>query len=223
MKKWILTFTIVSGMFLYGNENIPSRLLNVSGTGKSVIKAQEAFVRLAVEVNGQSPEEVQDLLAVQVNKVLEALRKGKAQHLQTQSMQIEPQYNKKTPPEIVSYKGTRGLTFTFPAVDVGPLLDATVKSGANRIDSVTLKASDGEVAEARGEALKLASDNALNEAKIVLKALGLELKEIVGVNIDSTPGVFPRAMNYARVANASTEVVEGEQEISATLQLTIQF
>jgi uncharacterized protein len=206
-----------------------ARTLSVTGRGTTNIAATLTQVRLAVEVSGKNPNDVQEEAAQKSTKVIQLLRSKKVDKLQTAGISLNPVYNyQNNQQKLTGYNATNSLSFRLPVAQAGAVIDAAVQAGATRIDSVSSIASDEAVAKAQAQALQLATKDAQRQAQAVLSALGFQPKEVVGIQINDAARPNPVMMESAGLARdsrkvAQTEVVGGEQEVQANVTLQISY
>ena len=207
------------------------RTLTVTGEGIERIPATLAEVRLGVEIQGKTAAEVQQELAKRTSAVIDFLRSRQVERLQTTGIGLQPNYNySNNQRKLVGYIGTNTVSFRLTVEEAGKLLDEAVKAGATNIDGVSLTATDEEIALAQKTALRKATTEAQQQADAVLKALNLNAKEIVSIQINGAMAPQPRMIraqqrslaNYAD-AEASTPVVGGQQTVSGSVTLQISY
>ncbi|MBF2021716.1 MAG: SIMPL domain-containing protein [Hydrococcus sp. C42_A2020_068] len=204
------------------------RILTVTGQGQETIPTSLAQVQLGVEVKGQTAQEVQQEIARRSSAVVELLRSRGVEKLQTTGIQLQPAYYdySSNQQRLVGYVGVNTISFRISNDRVGNLLDEAVKAGATRIDSVDFTASDNAIAAAQKQALRLATEDAQQQADTVLSALNLTRQEIVNIQVNgaSTPPPQPlMAREAARTDSATTPVIGGEQTVSASVTLQISY
>ena len=105
---------------------------------------------------------------------------------------------------------------------VGPLIDAAIAAGANRVNSLDFNLRDDT--GARDEAIAKAAKDAQAQAQALAAALGLKLGPIVSATTQVNPGPQPvmfRAAAMSLGANA-TPVSPAEVSVPATVSLTYQ-
>jgi uncharacterized protein YggE len=210
-------------------QEIPMRILTVTGQGSERIPTTKSQVTLGVEVQGQSADEAQAEAAQRSTAVVELLRNRGVERLQTTGIRLSPQYNYQDGQgRLVGYMATNTVSFELPTEAIGSLLDDAVKAGATQIQGINFIATDEAIAAAREVALRKAVSDAQTKANVVLGALNLGAQEIVGIQIDGARGEIPvplpgRAMVAEANADFSTPVVGGEQLVNASVTLQIRY
>jgi uncharacterized protein YggE len=160
-------------------------------------------------------------------RVLAALRRaGVAERdLTTASVQLQPQYRygENVAPAITGYQAVNSVAVRFRDVKrAGPVLDALVAAGANQIEGPNLSFDrpDAALDEARADAVA----KARARADLYAKAAGLRVDRIVsiseaGSDDGGSSDARPMFRMAAQQASAPTQVLPGETEISATINV----
>ncbi len=204
------------------------RTLTVSGRGFEDIQTTLAQVRLGVEVEGKTANDVQQEVARRSNAVVTFLRSRQVDKLETTGINLNPRYdynnNRQT---LIGYTGSNNVSFRVPTEKSGSIIDEAVKAGASRIDGVSFVASDDAIASAQKQALRKATQEAQAQADAVFSALNLTRKEIVSVQINAAsapPPVFQGAdtLRSAKLA-APSPIVGGEQRVEGSVTLQISY
>lgn len=232
---FVLLLTVVGGQPAIaqrsGNIVQPQlqRVLTVTGQGEEKIEATEANVNLAVDVEGETADEVQSEVARRADAVVQFLRSQNVRNLKTTGIRLNPRYNYNTKPRrIIGYSASNSVQFTVDADRSGPILDQAVNVGATSINGISFNASDEAIAQAKKLALQDATLDARGQADAILSALGFSEKEIVGIQVN---GAVPRPVPLARqvsleaaAADApSSPVIAGEQTVRASVTLQIRY
>ncbi len=204
------------------------RMLTVSGQGLVNIPTSLTQVQLGVEVQGKTPDEVQQQVAKRTSAVVELLRSRNVEKLETTGIRLNPTYNySNSRQELTGYSGTNMVSFRIPTDQIGSLLDDAVRAGASRIDGVSFVASDTAISTAQQQALKEATTDAQRQADAVLETLNLSRREIVGIQINhaSAPPPRPLQMSVRAMSDeaAQTPVIGGEQQVQASVTLQIRY
>ncbi|MCT7983900.1 SIMPL domain-containing protein [Laspinema sp. A4] len=219
-------FSIPPSLNAVSAQEQPARNLTVTGQGTVGIPTTLTEVRLGVEVQGKTAQEVQQEVARRSQAVVELLRSRNVEKLQTTGIQLNPVYrsNDNAAPTIIGYAASNIVSFRLSTDRAGTLLDEAVNAGATRIDGVNFIAPDEAMETARQQAIRAATQDALTQADTVLSALNFTRREIVKIQVNSAMP-YPQTMYAMRdsAPNFSTPVMGGEQEISATVTLDISY
>lgn len=205
------------------------RTLTVTGRGVENVQTTEAEVRLGVEAQGKTASEVQQAVARRSSAVVSLLRSRNVARLQTTGINLSPNYNYASgKQQLVGYIGSNIVSFRVATDQSGALLDQAVKAGATRIDGISFIASDETINQARRQALREATQDALTQASAVLGSLNLTQREIVNIQVNgagvSPPPPMPLQREALSAADAApTPVIGGEQEIETSVTLQVSY
>ncbi len=208
------------------------RTLTVSGRGTEAIPTTIASVRLGVEAQGKTAAEVQSAIAKRSNAVVAFLKSRNVEKLETTGVNLNPTYSYENNKQVLTgYSGSNMVMFRTNNNAAGEIIDQAVKSGASRIDGISFVATDEAIAAAQKVALKRATKEAQAQAQAVLDALNFTQKDIIGIQVNNAvPRPRPMELNEsalmqrsAKMADAPTPVLGGEQTIDATVTLEISY
>jgi uncharacterized protein YggE len=205
------------------------RTLTVTGRGVETIPATLAQVVLGVEVQAKTAQEAQQEAARRSSAVVALLKTRNVEKLQTTGITLNPVYSyKDNIQRLTGYSASNTVSFRISTDKAGPLLDEAVKAGATQISGISFVATDEAIAQAQKQALREATQEAQQQADAVFGALGFQRKEVVSIQINgaSAPPPPPRPMFRAeatKVADASTPVEGGEQQVEASVTLEISY
>ncbi|MCP6760657.1 MAG: SIMPL domain-containing protein [Fischerella sp. CENA71] len=205
------------------------RTLTVTGRGVEAIPATLAQVVLGVEVQAKTAQEAQQEAARRSSAVVTLLKSRNVDKLQTTGITLNPVYSyKDNIQRLTGYSASNTVSFRIGTDKAGSLLDEAVKAGATQINGISFVATDEAIAQAQKQALKEATQEAQQQADAVFSALGFQRKEVVSIQVNgaSTTPPPPRPMlrsEAAKVADASTPVEGGEQQVEASVTLEISY
>ncbi|WP_421656127.1 SIMPL domain-containing protein [Leptothermofonsia sp. ETS-13] len=205
------------------------KTLTVTGRGTEMAATSLAQIRLGVEAQGKTANEVQQEVARRSNSVVTLLKARNVERLETTGINLNPTYRYDSGTQtLTGYTASNIVSFRVATEKAGSLLDDAVKAGATRIDSVSFVASDAAIATAQKAALRKATQNAQEQADAVLSALGLVSKDIVSIQIGAafTPPprpVFAEIDALKKAAAAPTPVIGGDQQVEASVTLQISY
>ncbi|MDB9424183.1 SIMPL domain-containing protein [Microcystis aeruginosa CS-564/01] len=203
------------------------RTITVTGEGIENIATSRAIVRLGVEVQGKEAGKVQQETATRSDAVVKFLRSRQVEKLETTGISLQPNYDfSNNQRRLIGYVGANLISFQIDIAQAGSLIDEAVKVGATRIDGVSFTAGESAIAAAQRTALIKATEQAREQATIVLQALGLLPKETVSIQVGNTSNPVPIARSEAvfRSADAaSSPVIGGEQTLRAAVTLEISY
>lgn len=200
-------------------------IVSVTGTATVSLPADRARIQLAVETEGATSQAASEANARLMTAVLDAVRPrvGREGTVETTGYRLNPRYTRgpDNTSRISGYQALNQVVVTLAELDrVGPVLDAALEAGANRIASMSFFASDTE--PARLEAIRLATAQARREADVIAEALGLRVVAPISVSTSGpvTP-VFRGDVAMAMEARTATPVEEGSAQVTVTVN--IQF
>jgi uncharacterized protein len=205
------------------------RTITVTGRGTEAIPTTITVVRLGVEAQGKTANEVQEQVARRSTSVVNLLKSRGVDKLQTTGINLSPVYRYDNPANtqtLTGYTASNTVSFRIATEKAGSLLDDAVQSGASRIDGVSFVATDEAIAAAQKQALRKASQDAQEQAESVLSALNLTRKEIVGIQINGayTPEpLLVQAEARLSAAKAPSPVIGGDQRVEGSVTLQISY
>jgi len=210
------------------------RTITVTGHGEVTVAPDRAALSVAVETTAPGAAEAAKDNGRRSTAVSAALQQltGKDDTLTTTGYALEPRYDypkrgEASEPRIVGYVARNQVTVETRRIDgVGELIDAAIRAGANRVESVQFTLSDRT--EALRRALQQGGSQARVQADSIAKALGVTLKGVVSATTAAPPIVQPRymarAMAAAEAAPAPPPPIEpGEVTVAATLVVTYEI
>jgi uncharacterized protein YggE len=207
-------------------------VLTVAGSGQARVAPDEATVRLGVTAQAPTARAAQEQVNRVANAVLDAVRKlgVEAKDIQTSDLSLNPLYSQGgrgqeiQEPRITGYQGSNVVSIRLENLtQVGPVIDAGLAAGANRLEGVFFGLRNDQAA--RAEALTDAVREARSKAEALARALKVRLVEIVevaegGVTISPPPSPFRGRVAMAEMAmDASTPVSAGEVGVEASVTL----
>jgi uncharacterized protein YggE/predicted secreted protein len=124
---------------------------------------------------------------------------------------------------LVGYKAVNGIVVESTQLDrIGLWIDAAVEAGANRIDYLYFYVSSERQDQIRNNLLTEAVQDARGKANNALRPLGMQITDVLSINIDSYP---KRGYELApgSPSTTSTPIIPGAQEVSATIHATFEI
>jgi uncharacterized protein len=204
-------------------------VLSVQGSGSSRVDPDEATVRLGVLAQAPTAQAVMQQVNQTANAILAAVRKlgVPEKDIQTSELNLSPVYAQDRgdgggEPRISGYQASNVVSIRLTKLDlVGPVVDAGLGAGANRLDGVVFGLQNDEAA--RADALTRAAAAARAKAAALAKALNVRLAGIVevvegGVTL-FTPMRSTRMAMESMAMSADTPVSAGQVGVDASLTL----
>ena len=202
-------------------------IIEASGEGTVNVAPDVATISLGVVTQAATAKEAAEENARQMTEVVQALtRLGvTGRDLRTQAVSLAPvtETRPNEAPRIRGYRASNQLEATTKNLAlVAPMLDETVKAGANLAAGVTFGLSDP--AAAQTSAVRQATREAQARATAMAEAIGKRITRVVEIRTADvpTPVRMPMEMMRTTVA-ASTPVEAGELTIRARVFLRAEF
>jgi len=232
MVKALCWFLVVAPCLAFAQDRpVERRTIAVSGQGEVRATPDRAQLSFAVETTAVKAGEAAAENARRSAAVAAAVKPlAGSGAVATTRYSIEPRYETARPgevrePRITGYVVRNDVRVTdAPIEQVGPLIDAAVAAGANRVGG--LQFSFAKQDELMRGALEKAGADAHAQAESVARGLGVRLKGVVSATTGSRPvPVQPRleAMAVAEARAMPTPIEPGEATVSATLQVTYEI
>lgn len=225
----LLGWNIIAGGGAMASPAEGSRMLTVTGQGSVSVENSIALIRLGVVIQGETAQSVQQQVAERSERLVNRLKELQVSALQTTGISLYPQYDYRDgQPRLTGVQGQNSLQFEVPVARAGQVLDEAVAAGATQVESVSFRADDATLLEARSRALTQAVKDAQRQAQDVLGALNLSIRSVERIQIQSDgymippPIPFARA-DYARLETASTPVEGGQQTVRAQVTLELRY
>jgi len=203
-------------------------ILEASGEGTVNVAPDMATVSLGVVTQATTAKEAAEENARKMTEVVQALaRLGvTGRDIRTQSVSLAPvtETRPNEAPRIRGYRASNQLEATTRNLAlVGPILDETVKVGANLAGNVTFGLSDPSAAQT--SALRQATREAQARATAMADAIGRRITRVVEIRTADVPTPVRMPIEAMRVAGAAaaTPVEAGELTIHARVFLRAEF
>lgn len=201
------------------------RTLNVSGSGKVYVVPDIAYIYVGVRTEADDVASALNANNQQAQAIVNLLKeRGVAQEdIQTSAFNVYPQQNFGPNGEVLGTKFVVENTVFITARDLsqlGGLLDAVVRAGANNIYGITFDVADREKAES--EARRLAIENAKARAQELAQTVGVTLGEVQNVSVYSSGSPIPvyEAKGMGLGGGGSAPIAAGQLIISADANIT---
>ena len=190
--------------------------LTVSGQGVVLAVPDRAEISAGVETRAPTARAALQANAAAMERVIDALRAGGGTDVTTQSVSLSTSFDDQGSPNGFVASNIASATVAFDKA--GSLIDAAVAAGANTIYGPTPSRSDADALYR--QALAKAVEDAAGRAAVLAKAAGRELGRVTTI---SESGAAPVPVFAKAAADASTPVVSGPQETSASVSVTYEL
>lgn len=230
----ILTFAML-GVFLLGGlftSPVSAELgtkneISVNGTGVVMAKPDTGIISVGVDTADMDPQKAQVENTRLSNQLVDALKKAgvKDTDIKTAYYNMYREYNyhegKSTEGK---YRVTHGYEVTVRDIQrVGAIIDIATNNGANQVNGVRFTVTD--TSKYYQEALKIALKNAEGKATTIADAISERLGKPSKITENSYSEPAPRYMDMglAKEMATSTQIISGELEIRANIQVIYNY
>lgn len=189
--------------------------ITVSGIGSVKAVPDEAQMSFGVETRRPTAKAAVEANADAMRTVINALRQAGAREIATQWVSVYP-FNRGDG-TIEGYSASNSVSAVSDVEDAAALIDAAVEAGANQISGPGMSSSNAEALYR--QALAKAVAEARARAEVLAKAAGRPLGEITAI-VEGGAQPVPVYRAAAESAAASTPIVPGQQETTATISVT---
>lgn len=209
----------------------PVPAITVTGSGEVRSAPDLAEVRLGVVAQRETARDAQGEASRVARGILDAVAGlgVPEEAVQTSQLVLTPVYEQPAPrqqvptePRIIAYRASNVVSVRLSDLTkVGPVIDAGIETGSNRLEGVSFQLEDDRAA--REEALRKAVAEARGKAKAMAEALEVELGPVLearegGVTVDR-PQLAQVRMMSLEAGGGETPVAAGEVSVSATVTL----
>jgi len=207
-----------------------AHVIEVSGDGQAQSPPDQATLELAIETHAPTAGEAAGTNGALAQKVRDALKGklGDKGTMWTGGYSLYPDYNEPRPgseAKIIGYHAQNTITVETSNLEVvGPLIDAAIAAGANRVNSLQYSLRDST--KARSEAITRASKDAQAQAQALANALGVKLGSVIKATTVAEMRPIPMMRMpaaAAMTAAAATPVEAGQITVPASVSLTYEI
>ena len=197
--------------------------LNLSAQGETKVTPDLATITLGVQTDGPTAAGALSANAVQMTKVVAALKKAGIadRDIQTSNLNVNPQYvyEQNQPPKLNGYQASNQVTIQVrDLAKLGQTVDATVNAGATNVGGISFGLQNPQAAE---DAARLDAVKAL-QAKADLYARATGYKIVRLVNLGEGGGYTPvPPMPVPMYAMAKREMADSTSIASGELKVRI--
>ncbi|MCJ7584916.1 MAG: SIMPL domain-containing protein [Anaerolineales bacterium] len=203
------------------------RTLTVTGSGMVTLTPDVAYIYISVHTENVSVAEAVAENNTKAQAVATAI-KGfgvEAKDIQTTNFSIWPQdqYDDKGNKTGTIYNVDNTVYITVrDLTKIGDLLDASIRAGANTINSIQFDVADKT--EALSQARKAAVENAQKQAQELVDATGVKLGDVQTISYyDSTPLSADYGKGGGAMAASSVPVSSGQYQLTTTVTIVYEL
>ena len=214
------------------SEEDTQKTISLTGAGTASATADEATIRMGVEVTKDSAAEAISDNAESITGVIDALLLHgiSEDDIQTTSYSVYPQYDWTEDGRVLlGYTVTNMVQVTVKDLDiVGDVIDAAGSAGANRMDGISFGLSDAKMQELKNTAYVLALGDATDKADLIAETLGLTISGVQSVTENS----YVPARTYVEttdmggemaMSRAPTPIISGDLSVSVNVHIVFLF
>jgi uncharacterized protein YggE len=226
----IVVTTLLAGLAAAQPESSKPHVIEVSGDGQAQSPPDQATVELAIETHAATAGEAAGGNGALAQKVRDALKSklGDKGTMWTGGYSLYPDYSEPAPgreAKIIGYHAQNSITVETGDLElVGPVIDAAIAAGANRVNSLQYSLRDNT--KARSEAITRASKDAQAQAQALANAIGVKLGSVLKATTVAEVRPIPVMRMQAAgamMAGAATPVEAGQITVPATVSLTYEI
>ena len=192
--------------------------ITVTGLGTVESVPNESQMSFGVDTQRPTAKAAVAANADEMRRVINAFRQAGAREIATQWVSVYPVSNGEGG-SITAYNASNSVSAVIDADEAAALIDAATGAGANQVSGPGLSSSNAE--ELYRTALANAVEEARERAQVLAKASGRSLGQIS--SIVEGGGSMPLPYAERAALDASTPIVPGEQETSATVTITFDL
>ena len=203
------------------------RTLTVTGSGMVTLTPDVAYIYIGVHTENVSVAEAVAENNTKAQAVATAI-KGfgvEEKDIQTTNFSIWPQdqYDDKGNKSGTIYNVDNTVYITVrDLTKIGDLLDASIRAGANTINSIQFDVADKT--EALSQARKAAVENAQKQAQELVDATGVKLGDVQTISYyDSTPLSADYGKGGGAMAASSVPVSSGQYQLTTTVTIVYEL
>ena len=231
LKSLLLGISCLALVVATGCSKKPNRTTKVTVAGEAVSKAEPDAAVIVLSVVTQNAQAItaQQENARKSDAVTSAVKAtaGANAEIKTSDYTLQPQYDYRNNrlPKIIGYDARNSVIVTMIDLkNVGAVIDAASRAGANSIDNVSFVLR--QTSPARGHALAEATQQAMNKAHSIAGALGGRVSRVVEENEGSTVAGEPQVA-YDSITRQTygkpTPITSGQLSIRSVVQLIVEI
>ena len=162
--------------------------LSVSGEGQLEVNPDKASITLAFVTNATTAKEAQDKNRAMSNAVVDALKGAGVKNEEIETIYYDLHqlwgWNQKTGERFdQGYELEHRMKITTTNLEsVGNIIDLSIRSGANRVDSIEFGLTKPMERQAKGEALAKAAQEAAAKAQSIAANVGVNIGKVMRVS-----------------------------------------
>ncbi|HET9839475.1 MAG TPA: SIMPL domain-containing protein [Candidatus Angelobacter sp.] len=225
MKIYAILFNLIClAGFAFAQEKLPPRIVRVVGAAEVKVVPDRAIIELGVQKQDPNAGAAKRAADAAARRILAALRANGIddRDVQTTYLSLQPESYVRKGVRVSYFVAQQTLNITvrdLAKLDV--LLEALVKAGGNRIDSIAYETS--ELRKYRDQARDMAVKAAREKAAALAQALGQEvgkahsIEEVPETGYERTRQVQANAYAFDENGVHARSIAPGQTSISASV------
>jgi uncharacterized protein YggE len=228
LLKIVLMLCVLAGLAM-AEDRLPTKVVRVIGTSEVKVVPDRAVIEVGVEKQDPSASAAKHAEDAASRRILTTLRGNgiDEKDIQTTFLSLQPQSYTRKGVKVSYFVAAQTLTITvrdLPRLDT--LLEALIKAGGNRIDSIGYETSD--LRKYRDQARDLAVKAAKEKAGDLAKALGQDIGKAQSIEeIPESQNAYSTANSLyeydKRTRSPGPSVAVGQKSISASVMVSFEL
>lgn len=208
------------------DDSPPVRTLTVTGTGRAFLSPDIANISIGVHTENEDAVEAVSSNNQQTQQVMDALDSFDIapEDIQTTNFSIFPrqEYDNEGNLQGITFVVDNTVYVTLRDIEqVGEVLDAAIKAGANSISGIQFDVQDRT--EALSEARQSAVEDAQQQAEELAAAAGVELGPVQSISTFSSPAPLPQQRVAMQAEAAASQVPVSPGQLTLTVDVNIVY
>ncbi len=214
-----------------------NKTIEVRGSGLVKATPDEARVLIAVVSEAKTAQEAAAINSANMTTIFAELKRAGFSDVKTLQYSIIPIYTwieeetlngREQKSVIVGYRATNMIEVVCIPDDAGTAIDAAIRGGANRIDSISFQLSESLQELAYSDALRKAVNNAGSKADVVAETMGITRIYPVEISVEDYYYPVYRISVSAEAGGVpaptpATPITPSEVEVTARVRIVYAF
>jgi uncharacterized protein YggE len=210
-------------IYVYRPQHDRLARITVVGDSQTKVPPDTSAITFSVVTQGKQALDAQQQNAAKseaVKKAVEAVVTETHAEIKTANYSVSPEqdysYSSRMP-KITGYTVTNTVTVRVNSLDkVGAIVDAATDAGANSVEGIQFVLA--ETSPAQGEALSLATQQALAKAEAIAKAMNGKIARVVESTEAGVPLGSPDERNLALSSSSNSMAYEAKKSITTPVE-----
>jgi hypothetical protein len=234
LAAFLVLFAVA--IYIYRPNQHDLTRITVIGDSQAKVAPDTAVITFSVVTQNKQAVDAQQENARKseaVKQAVQSIASNSKAEIKTSDYSLNPEqdYYSGKMPKILGYEVKNTVTVSIADLNqVGAVVDAATKAGANSVEGIQFVV--GETSPAQGDALSLATKQAMAKAEAIAKSLNGHIVRVInasegGVPVQNQPDLY-RAESMANTATAtktdySTPVQAGSLNVRSQVVLIVEI